>query len=174
MSVARKITIGISIIVFFLLQVSVFSHLHLGGIVPNLMILLVSVYGFIHGERYGIVIGFFCGLLIDLFYGDFIGLNALICTFLGYLNGQFYGMFFAEDIRLPLWLILGSDMTYGVTVYILRFLLRGKLDFWYYLSRVILPEMLYTILAGILIYPLILRIYKAFEEARDRSDIGRA
>ena len=59
----RKIIVTVCIILCFVLQCSVFDSLSFAGIIPNLMIVLTSSFGFMRGEREGLVIGFFCGLL---------------------------------------------------------------------------------------------------------------
>ena len=58
---------SIFIIVSFLLQGTVFQAFSFSGIVPNLMIIVTSSYGFMRGKRSGMIVGFFSGLLIDLF-----------------------------------------------------------------------------------------------------------
>ena len=40
-------------------------------------------------------------------------------------------MYFDEDIKLPLFLIAGSDFIYGVVIYFLMFLLRSDFQFLY-------------------------------------------
>ena len=64
----RTITVGILILVCFLLQSSVFTRLDLGGIVPNLLIILTASFGFMRGEKEGLIIGFICGLLMDILF----------------------------------------------------------------------------------------------------------
>ena len=64
----------------FVLQTTLFQALSFGGIVPNLMIVLTASYGFMRGNKAGLLTGFFSGLLCDIFFGPVIGLNALsIC-----------------------------------------------------------------------------------------------
>ena len=149
-SILRKIVVVLLILVFFILQCSVFNSLALGGIIPNLMIILTSSFGFMRGEKAGLLIGFACGLLCDIFFGSFLG-------------------FYAEDIKLPLALIVVSDISYGLICYILMFLLRGRFYFPYYFTKVILPEALYTIVVTIILYPLILKINQKLEEKEKRS-----
>lgn len=146
------------VLICFILQCSVFNHFALGGIVPNLMIVVTASFGFMRGERDGIIIGFCCGLLCDIFSGNFLGFYALILMYIGFINGKFNGVFYPEDIKLPIGLIVTSDLTYGILCYILLFLLRGKFEFTYYLSHIILPEVLYTIVVSMFIYPVILKI----------------
>lgn len=57
----RKIIVTIFIIVCFVLQSSVFSALSFAGIIPNLMIILTSSFGFMRGEKEGLLIGFSAG-----------------------------------------------------------------------------------------------------------------
>lgn len=71
-SILRKIVVVLLILVFFILQCSVFNSLALGGIIPNLMIILTSSFGFMRGEKAGLLIGFACGLLCDIFLAAFL------------------------------------------------------------------------------------------------------
>ncbi|MDE6925090.1 MAG: rod shape-determining protein MreD, partial [Acetatifactor sp.] len=64
----RKVIVTLFILACFILQCSVFSGLAFAGIIPNLMIILTSSFGFMRGEKEGLIIGFFCGLLSDIFF----------------------------------------------------------------------------------------------------------
>jgi len=165
----RKVIVTVFIFACFILQCSVFSNLAFAGIIPNLMIILTSSFGFMRGEEEGLLIGFICGLLCDVFSGDFLGFYALIMMYIGYLNGKFSRIFYPEDIKLPLGLIVVSDISYGVLCYSLLFLLRGRLNFPYYFTRVILPEALYTIVITMVLYPLILTVNQKLEAKEKRS-----
>ena len=159
-SFLRKIVVVLLILLFFVLQCSVFNSLAMGGIIPNLMIILTSSFGFMRGEKEGLLIGFSCGLLCDIFFGSFLGFYAMVMMYIG---------FDPEDIKLPLALIIVSDISYGLICYILMFLLRGRFHFPYYFTSVILPEALYTIVVTIILYPLILKINQKLEEKEKRS-----
>ena len=93
----------------------------------------------------------------------------MIYMYIGYLNGKFNRIFYPEDIKLPLALILCSDLAYGLLCYLLFFLMRGKFHFGYYLLHIILPEAVYTIVVTLLLYPLILWINKRLESREQRS-----
>ncbi len=159
----RKFTVFILILLCFILQSTVFPELAFAGIVPNLMIILTSAFGFMRGENEGLIIGFFCGLLTDIFYGDILGFYALILMYVGFLNGKFNRIFYPEDIKLPLGLIIVSDLSYGMLCYILLFLLKGKFHFLFYLKNIILPEVVYTIVVTCVLYPVILFINDRLE-----------
>ena len=150
--------ITILIMSCFLLQTTLFQGLAFGGIVPNLLIVLTSAFGFMRGEKEGLIIGFICGLLCDICYGDIVGTQALIMMYIGFLNGKFSGIFYPEDIKLPMALIVISNLSCGVINYILLFLLRGRLNFSYYFQNIILPEVVYTTVITLILYPIILKL----------------
>ncbi len=159
----RKFCVAILIILCFLLQSTVFRSLAFAGIVPNLLIILTASFGFMRGENEGLIIGFFSGLLCDIFFGDVLGFYALIMMYIGFLNGKFNRIFYPEDIKLPLALIVISDISYSMTCYVLLFLLQGKFNFPFYFMNVILPEAVYTILVTCILYPVILKINDRLE-----------
>lgn len=165
----RKFTVFILILVCFVLQSTVFRSLDFAGIVPNLLIILTSAFGFMRGENEGLVIGFVCGLLADIFYGNILGFYALILMYIGFLNGKFNRIFYPEDIKLPLGLIVISDLSYGMVCYILMFLLKGKFNFPFYFKDVILPEMVYTMLVTCILYPIVLFINEGLERRERRG-----
>lgn len=160
---------AVLIFVCFLLQCTVFHTLAFGGIVPNLLIVLTASFGFMRGEKTGLLIGFFCGLLVDIFFGNSIGFYSLLYMYIGYMNGKFSAVFYPEDIKLPIILIIGSDCFYGLMCYVILFLLRGRFDFKYYFMHIILPEIVYTIVVTIFLYPLILWINTGLERSELRS-----
>ena len=151
------------VIICFLLQCTVFPSLAFGGIIPNLMIIVTASYGFMRGRKTGLLVGFFAGLLMDIFFSDILGFYALIYMYIGYLNGIFRKMFYPEDIKLPIALIVGSDFLCNIVIYILTFFLKGRFRFLYYLSNVIVPEMVYTIIVTCALYPLLLLIESLLE-----------
>ena len=165
----RKAVVTIFIIVCFILQCSVFTNLSYAGIIPNLMIILTSSFGFMRGEKEGLIIGFFCGLLSDIFFGEFLGFYALVLMYIGYINGKFFRIFYPEDIKLPIALIVISDFSYGILCYVLLFLLRGRFNFPYYFTSVILPEALYKIVVTMFLYPVILKVNEKLEAKEKRS-----
>ena len=65
----RKIVLFIIITICFLLQCTVFQSLSFAGIAPNLLIIVVSAFGLMRGKKEGLLVGFFCGLLVDIFFG---------------------------------------------------------------------------------------------------------
>ncbi len=165
----RKILIPILLFICFLLQNTLFRHLTFAGIGPNLLIILTSSVGFMRGEKAGLLTGFFGGLMYDVFFGTMIGFYALILMYVGFLNGKFSRVFYPEDIKLPMALIASSDLTYELLCYVTMFLLRGRLHFVYYLTKIILPGVLYTMVVTLFLYPVILLVNNFIENKTGRS-----
>ena len=166
----RKIVIALMIIVCFLLQSTLFQSLSLASISPNLLIILTSAYGFMKGKKEGMAVGFFCGLLEDIFFGRLLGMHALIYMYIGYANGYFNQIFYGEDIKLPMALISASELAYGLGTYLIMFLMRSRFDFFYYLKRIILPELLYTIIVTLFVYRIIYMIDQKLVKKKDLKE----
>lgn len=165
----RKIVVFLIIIVCFLLQTTVFQALAFASISPNLLVVVVSAFGFMRGRKEGMWIGLFCGLLFDIFCGSMIGFYGLVYMYIGYLNGMFRKRFFPDDIKLPLILIAASDLACNLVVYLFLFFMRGQFQFGYYLLHIILPELVYTILVTLFLYFVILKINQKLERIEKRS-----
>ena len=164
----RKVIIFLFILISFILQCSVFGSLAFAGIIPNLMVILTSSFGFMRGEKEGLVIGFFCGLLTDIFFGNFLGFYALVLMYIGYLNGKFSRIFYPEDIKLPMILISASDIFCNLLIYFSRFFLRSRFAFRYYFIHIIAPEWVYTILVTVFLYFILLMINQRLEKSEKR------
>ena len=169
MNFRRTIANFILIIVSFILQTTVFRALDFGEVTPNLLLILVAGTGFIKGDRAGLLTGFFSGLLVDIFFGSFIGFYALIYMYLGFIVGKFHEIFFSQNLSIPIIFITITDFIFGFICYVLMFLFRTKFDIGYYMTSVIIPEMVYTAIVSIFFYPIILRINTSIDEKEQRS-----
>lgn len=124
----------------------------MAGIKPNIIILMTVLIGYRYGKIPGILMGFLTGLLLDMTEGEILGYFALLYLLVGYLNG-FANKFYHKDHTLvPLFLIAVSDLSLNLMIYISSYLVRNRLDFLYYFIRIILPELIYTIVISALIY----------------------
>ncbi|MDD7729073.1 MAG: rod shape-determining protein MreD, partial [Clostridia bacterium] len=80
-----KVVLFFTIIVCFLLQCTVMDLISIGSITPNLMLVLCVSMGLMRGRKSGLWVGFFSGLLVDLFYGSLFGFYALVYMYTGFL-----------------------------------------------------------------------------------------
>ena len=148
----RKIVLFIIIAICFLLQTTVFRALTFANIGPNLLIIVVSSFGLMRGKKEGLWVGFFCGLLIDIFFGFYLGGYALLYMYIGYINGLF-------------------KIVNNLMIYIVMFFMRSRFSFWYYFTSIILPEFVYTMVITIFLYFILLKINQKLEEHEKRRAI---
>ena len=157
----RKITVFIIIGVCYLLQTTFFDTLSFASISPNLLIIVTSSFGFMRGRKEG--------LFIDIFGGGVLGFYSLLYMYIGYINGMFRKLFYPEDIKLPLVLIAGSDLSCNLLIYFIMFLFRNRYDFNYYFLQLMIPELVYTMVITIFLYFIILKINQKLEAIEKRS-----
>lgn len=160
------------IFISYILQTTVFTKLELAGVVPNFLIIITTSFGLMRGSKYGMGVGFVCGLVLDCFSGSYFGIYLLIYLYMGFLSGLFKRMFYGDDIKLPLALIAANDIIYGILIYLIMFLPRKRFAFGYYFFNTIIPEAVYTILLSIVVYYIVLRVNQWFDKDNKRSGKG--
>lgn len=165
----RKITMTILILVSALLQCTAFAFIEIASIRPNLLLILTVSFGLMRGRKSGLITGFFCGLCCDLFFESVLGFYALIYMWIGYLAGYFYRIFYDDDIKTPLLLISAADLLFGFCQYFCTFLIRGRINFFFYLGRIIIPEMLYTLILTFVTYRFFYFVNKKLTKTDKRS-----
>ncbi len=168
----RAIVTFITAAICFVLQTSFFPFLPFLSVSPNLLIILTSSIGFMRGEKDGMLTGLLCGMLIDIFYGDIPALNALFFMYIGYVNGLLFRFFYPEDIKLPMIAIAVSDIAYNLAVFFFLFLFRNRTDLVFYITHIILPELVITLLFMLVLYFVLMKgngLLENYEKQRNRE-----
>lgn len=169
--IKKRICMFFIVVFCFILQTTVLKAFELGAVSPNLLLIITASFGFVGGRKDGMFIGAFCGLFADIFYGQLFGYYTLLYTLIGYANGFFHAVFYDMDIKQPMFLIALSDLIYGLIQYFFQFLLRGKFNFGFYFTNVILPEFLYTVVLILFFYRGILWIYRKLDKLDDTGSV---
>lgn len=154
----RYISMFITIIVCFLLQTTLFQNLKLANVAPDFLVILVSASGFMYGRGFGMFSGLICGILCDLLYSNLIGIYILIYVLTGYINGLLHKIYYKDDMLVPVFAIAASSLFSNMLFYIFNFLLRGRLNILVYMTNIILPELVYTAVSGVIIYKILYRL----------------
>ncbi|MBO5459087.1 MAG: rod shape-determining protein MreD [Lachnospira sp.] len=164
----RKAGELILILAFYLLQVTLGSVIEIGGIKPNLLIILPVLFGFLHGKNEGMFVGFFAGFMYDIFFSGLFGFSSLVFVYIGYFSGVFYQKYEETEMLIPLGLLLAGNFSFGFLSYIGNFLLHNRLNVMYYISRFILPEIVYTLLIAVIVYKPVAFLNKKLEPRNKR------
>ena len=90
MSFVRGLSVTLLVLLAVVLQVAVFSLISVGGVVPNLALLVVVAAALVRGPEFAAVLGFLGGLAVDLAPpADHVaGRWALALVVVGYLAGR--------------------------------------------------------------------------------------
>lgn len=166
----RLIIYTLEIIICFLFQSTMYDFISLAEIMPNVLLILVVSSAYMRGRMTGLLLGLFCGLLLDLSSGAYVvGLYALMYMLIGYFMGYTHKVYSNEDYTLPIIIIAVSDLIYGFFFYVFEFLLRGRLNVFYYFRRIILPEIIYTVAVSIILYKLLHMINNHLDRRQDKE-----
>lgn len=158
------------IILAFTIQNCVFPLLPFLSAAPNLLLILTFSFGFIEGKEAGMFYGLLSGLLLDLFYSGPFGFYTLIYIYIGYTNGICTKYYYEDYITLPLILCVVNELAYNIYIYVLRFLIRGRLNFMFYFREIIVPEIIFTVVTTLLVYRLFLFTNRRLEGLEKRRD----
>jgi len=159
----RIFIISIMLLVANILQSTVFDVIRIRGISPNFNVMLIVSLALLRGSKEGSIIGFFAGLLMDIVFSTTRGYLGIIGACIGYFCGKFNKDFYKENLILPFILTLISTIIYGFMVSF-PFLLRGKINYIYFIKNIIFPEMVYTMILSIIVYQVVYMINEKIEQ----------
>ncbi len=96
------------------LQATAFNFFEVAGVKPDLLLIIIVLYGLIYGKTAG-YLGFAYGLVEDLLIGRFMGFNAITKGLMGFLVGYLEPKFFKDHILVPVVVLLMGTLIYGIT-----------------------------------------------------------
>ena len=102
-----------------LLQSTVLGFVAIGGVKPDLSLILLIFIASRTGSMVGQVSGFAAGLLQDFFSYPPLGFYALIRTLIGALYGKLQGAFFIDSLFIPIVLALAATLIKGLLVWLM-------------------------------------------------------
>ena len=85
--IARTFRMGLLLVLLVVLQTSVFPHLRIAGVVPDLGLVAAIAISVHYGPEFGGSFGFAAGLASDLFLQTPLGLSALAFALTAYIVG---------------------------------------------------------------------------------------
>lgn len=168
----KNLTILIMILVTYFLQMTLQAVMPAQYAIPDLLLILTCSMGLMRGRRAGMITGFLCGILYDLFLGPVFGLTALCFVYAGYFNGSLFKVFFDDDIRIPIAAIGISEFVYRMILLIAAVLTHRQVSFGVYMTGTVLPSVICSVICSIPLYYLyraINRSIAVYEEEAEQS-----
>jgi len=121
------------------LQTSVFPKIPIGGMQPDLVVVIVVYLGLLKGPETGSLSGFGFGLLFDAVSGTSLGVNALAKTIIGFFCGVGGRRLYTHSMFSKI-LCVGLSSVANI---LLRLSIHGFTVGW---QQVLLYETLYTLI----------------------------
>jgi rod shape-determining protein MreD len=90
-----------------------------GGVKPDLSLIILIFIAFKTGSTYGLIYGFIVGLVQDFISLPPLGFFALIKASLGFSFGLLEGAFTMDPILLPILLVLAASLLKGIVVWVM-------------------------------------------------------
>lgn len=87
MSSDPRLRVPLVVVTALVIHLSVLTRLKVGGVMPDLMLLLAVAGGITGGPVAGAVVGFVSGMTVDVFLESPLGLSGLVFSLVGYAVG---------------------------------------------------------------------------------------
>jgi rod shape-determining protein MreD len=148
-----------------ILQVSIFTQVHILGGVPDVLLVTLVAVALLRGSLLGAVGGFFAGLLVDTATLGQLGLTSLILTLAGYWIGR-YGETTGRDRgHAPFTSVAVITVLYAFGVLIVHFVLGERAPAGD-VFRGLLPAIVLNLILTAPVYALVRRVLRPL----DRGD----
>lgn len=136
-----------------ILQTTIFAHLRFFGVIPDLVLILTVCFSLLRGAKEGAIVGFFSGLLEDMFTGQALGINAASKMVIAYLIGLTEEKVYKENPWVAVAALLIATILNNLLVVILYkiFFTLPNLDFTTF-NQVLWPAIVYNSLLAPFVY----------------------
>lgn len=170
------------LIVLAVFQTSVFPHMLILDVIPDLVLVFVCVLSYFRGSSEGLIFGLIGGLLLDLMIGRTIGFYALFFMLLCFLIGFFPRNNFWENsfvtMIITMAIILGLIVPFDLILYWMKKIsvffamgMRGSsIETGVALQTLIFPKLLYNSIVFIPVYLICRKIDKVWNKRRKLLD----
>lgn len=163
----KQFTIGIILLVAYVLQVTLLPEFKVLGIQANLLLVVTCAISFLFGVVDGSIVGVVLGILLDAYQGRNLGLSALIFFYIAIFIGRFNKKFFKDNYLILLVLTIAATLTYETVIYVFSIFAYSQRFMILSLIRNLSIGIVMNILVGAIIYPFLLKINIGFEAHRN-------
>ncbi len=167
----RLLVILISVSVMAFLQMIILPNVEFLIALPNLLLVIVMASGFLYGKAYGLFVGAFTGLLIDVLGTGTPGFNTLILMWIGFGDGFLSEKMESEIIPVLYLILFVNEILYHLYLFGLGFLVGNRFSLLPYLTDVLIPEILLTLLVFLPIYGLLLFVSKRWDLKINKGEV---
>ena len=143
-----------------LLQSTIFPHIALLGVHPDLLLSVVVAWSLLRGASEGMLWALIGGIILDLFSGAPFGVHALSLLAVSFLSSLGQHSMFRVDLFLPILIIPLSSLLYNGLLLALLGILGWPADWGDGFTQVILPSALVNALSMPVVYLLMRTLHR--------------
>ncbi len=132
-------------IIAYLIQITFLHYFEIGGVIPNMMVILVvcaalSESTMVRATIYGAV----CGMLLDFSAETVFGINTLLCMYTAVICNLVAQKLFRGKFVVNILFVFIMSFVYEITYYALSFSMRESTNAMYDVIHVALPAAVYN------------------------------
>ena len=135
-----------------IVQSTALNYFSIFGVIPDLVLVLAILNGFLRGTREGAFLGFVAGILQDLVSGGYFGVNAITKMVAGYLAGLGEGRLYRENRLIAAALTWLCTFLSELVYYLLLYMINVHVSVLPAIFQIILPVSLYNAMSVLIIY----------------------
>ena len=155
----KYVKISFMILISYLLQVCVLSEIKPFGIIPNIVFVFLVCCSIGEGNWFMAgIIGVVCGVFLDISSGTIIGLNAVVCMYIGIFCSVLSKRFFKGKFLVSLLFVFCASIIYEIIIYVFGYALWHSSNFIYSVGKVIFPAALCNAAMAVVLYLPVRRI----------------
>jgi rod shape-determining protein MreD len=159
MSLADGVKAAALLFVAAIVQVSIFSDMHLFGAVPDVLLVSLVALSLLRGSVVGAVGGFFAGLLVDTATLGMLGLSSLVLTLAGYWIGRYGETTGRDRAHAPFLSVAVVTVLYELGLLVVHFVL-GESAPAGAVVRSLVPAIVLNLIITAPIYALVRRLLR--------------
>jgi rod shape-determining protein MreD len=158
------------IFVAAILQVSIFTQVHVLGGVPDVLLVTLVAVALLRGAVFGAVGGFFGGLLVDTATLGKLGLTSLVLTIAGYWIGRYGETTGRDRAHAPFTSVAVITVLFSVGVLLVHFVLGERAPAGA-VFRGILPAIVLNLILTAPVYALVRRVLRPLERSDYATEV---
>ena len=159
MSLADGVKAAALLFVAAIVQVSIFSEIHVFGAVPDVLLVSLVALSLLRGSVVGALGGFFVGLLVDTATLGMLGLSSLVLTLAGYWIGRYGETTGRDRAHAPFLSVAVVTVLYELGLLVVHFVL-GESAPAGAVVRSLVPAIVLNLIITAPIYALVRRLLR--------------
>jgi rod shape-determining protein MreD len=171
MSALDAMKAAVLIFAVAVVQVSLFSSVHVAGGMPNVLLVTLVAVALLRGSVFGAAGGFFGGLLLDTANLETLGLTSLILTVGGYWIGRYGETTGRDRTHAPYVSVAVVTVLYSVGVLMLHFLIGDPVSARQVLVDSLVPTIAFNLILTAPVYWLVAKLLPPLDWRERAGDV---